>query len=827
MNQTDLAKQLLALTTVSQVVSLIDALESEGYTWLPVGGKPNNTGQINQGSDPAESLAERITNAIDAILEREWMEHHQAEPQPTSPREAVEKWFHIKDGRISTIANKEERRRLAQRIGVTLYESGVERSPTVVIRDAGIGQHPSKFQSTLLSLSEENKIDKHFLMGAYGQGGATVYAFCQYTVILSRRAPSLLPKGSEDQVGWTIVRYNPLDLDHKNGTYQYMVTSTKEIPWLLLRSFPEQFNPGTQIRMVQYQLPKHFTIFTAVSSSLWALTNMVLPDPVLPFLIGDERVHQYERLKKLSAIQRTRVVLGSINRLRQKVEGKSAVDAEESDRSVDVLHYQECKVNLGVHGEPVIRYWILGPQEGSKSAPVDAFADSQSAIVVTLNGQRQGKYDRNYFRNTLGLAILRDYMLIQIDCDKLSKAGKKELFSSDRSRMRDVELLDALLGETKAVILKDPYVIEIARQLQEAALKSASSARNLRLSRQLEQLIAQWEVGDRSKVLTEVGRQMLYDPDGKLTLQRLHRKQEVEADEDDEKEPPPPKPPSVWLGKYIPTKFDFVIKKEPMRIPIARRARKGNGHDKELWTRPFTIWFETDAKDDCLTRDTDRGQLTWDALPASLLVERTRSRMKAGKVFIRVVPTEAAKPDTELDVSATLSFPGSPPLTASRHAILQMPHPGKRKPVQVEGEPRYKIVPVLREGDHWETDAEEEDKKQRINLPSWTLDTVAEVQPGDQGITILVNMSNMLYVSAIKDKVLTPETISRYSDKYKVAIAFHSYLQYRAEKALADASKPTPSDEVHNQELERTVRTVIFTTFVAPEAEVLAAEPGP
>lgn len=822
-----LVERVTSLRTASEVAELLEELEGLGYHWLPIGGRPNNEGTIDQSSDPAESLTERITNAIDAILEREWREHHLHEPKPGSPREAVERWFKIKQGRVSNIVQKTERRRVAEWIQVVLHESGVERSPTVSIMDKGIGQHPDDFWRTLLSLNEENKIDKHFLMGAYGQGGATVYAFAEYTILISRRVPSLLGTGQMDQVGWTIVRFNPLDDDHKKGTYEYLVGPEKKV----LRFSPsldvERYGPGTQVWMIQYQLPKHFTIFTAPSSSLWALTNMVLPDPVLPFLIGDQRVDTYKKLRKASTTQKTRPVLGSFNRLRQRSDTKALTDSDEDDTKVKILHHQEYQVKLGMYGEPVIRYWILGPSPDSTSAPVDAFTDSQSAIMLTINGQRHAKFDRSYFRLQLGLPILGTFMIIQIDGDTLSKAGKKALVSSNRTEIKKVELLDALLAEMNGIILKDPYVTDIANQLQEAALKSASSERNIRLSRQLEQLIKEWEMSDSRKVITEKGYRMMYDKNGQLTTLTLHHGEVLEEEDkdDDGDEQHPPKPPKVWVGKYFPTEFDFVIKREPLHIPLARQRGRGRRRDALLWVRPYTIWFETDGIDDCLTRDKDAGRLTLAGNPSNLINERTRSAMQNGRIFIRVVPTQTATPGAEVEIEATLTFPGRPALSARRRAVFVKPHPGKRKLTMVTGEPEYKMVPVTWEEDHWESD-DKETGRRRIDLQGWTINKVAEVQPGTKGIVILINMSNPLYIEAIRNRKLSKDTIEKYSDKYKVAIAFHSYLQYRAVKAMAEAGKQTPSEDALDEELTRTVRTVIFTTFVAPEAEVLAAEPA-
>ena len=199
MTATDEIPSLLEATRKPEVATIIKKLEEKGFRWEAVGGIENNSGTIDIGADPAECLAERITNAIDAVVEREWRDHHFHETQPSTPREAAERWFNIPKGQLSRLIEK-ERRRLAESIRVTLHESDVKDSPTISILDSGVGQHPSDFKSTLLSLHQKNKIDLHFLMGAYGQGGAAVYPWCEYAVIVSRRVPSLLSEGQKDSI---------------------------------------------------------------------------------------------------------------------------------------------------------------------------------------------------------------------------------------------------------------------------------------------------------------------------------------------------------------------------------------------------------------------------------------------------------------------------------------------------------------------------------------------------------------------------------------------------------------------------------------------------
>jgi hypothetical protein len=791
-----------AVVTADETRKWISALESDGFRWVPVGGINNNTGSINIGSDPADALNERITNAIDAILEREWRESHMHEPQPGSPREAAERWFGVPHGHLSAMADT-QRRKLAERIRVTLLESGLEKYPTVEVKDDGVGQHPAEFPSTLLSLHQENKIDKYFLMGAYGQGGASVYSFCEYTVIASRRVPSLLTPGQPDRVGWTIVRYNPLDAEHKSGRYEYIVTADGSVASVDPDVGSFHFGPGTQIKMVQYQLPKHSTIFTAPSSSIWALTNMVIYDPVLPFLIGDERLKRFKTLKDYSAIQRTRVIIGNANRLREKKAKRTAAEESGEVEKADLRYDQQHAVNLGEYGIAKVRYWIFNfPKGESKTPPVDAYADVQSSIVVTLNGQRQAKFERSYFRTALNLPILKDYMLVQIDCDGLTKLGKKEMLSSTRDRPKQTILLDRLLEDMNDIIRKDPQVVKIAVELQEAALRSASTAENLRLSRQLEQLIKNWELKD--KAFTEIKMRMLPDKDGRLTAQTLHRDEVVEV-ENEEEEPidrNPPEPRS-WSGKYFPTEFEFLARQEPIHVPI---------------NKAYTLRLVSDAQDDCLSREHDRGDFVISFNPVDLVIERSRGEMRGGRISVRVITTEAAVPEKKLTISAKLTFPGRVPMVSTRLAILVQTRKGTRRPVEAEGPPKYQIVPVTKEGEDWVTD-----KGDKVNFLGWTDQHVAFVDPSsEKTIYIYVNLSNRDYVEEIRKRSLGDETIERYSDKYRVAIAFHAYLQHHSVKELHDSGKQVPTEEPLLAELQRAVRTVIYATFVSPEKDVLA-----
>lgn len=74
---TDLERRLLTLAKTRdtaearQTVKKLEA--ADGFTWRAVGDRESNFGNINIGSDPGHAFVERVTNAIDAVIEREAM----------------------------------------------------------------------------------------------------------------------------------------------------------------------------------------------------------------------------------------------------------------------------------------------------------------------------------------------------------------------------------------------------------------------------------------------------------------------------------------------------------------------------------------------------------------------------------------------------------------------------------------------------------------------------------------------------------------------------------------------------------------------------------
>jgi hypothetical protein len=170
-NKRELYDSLIAATKAAEVNAALDAFrQNAGAAEIAFGGRANNRGAIEIAADAARSVIERVTNAHDALLELEHQKHG-GKPVCRSPREAAGAWLNVprKDG-LSGLTPK-ERQDLALGSIVRLEAGEGSQSRILTVIDRGIGIEPDAMKTTILSLNESNKIQKHYLAGTYGQGG--------------------------------------------------------------------------------------------------------------------------------------------------------------------------------------------------------------------------------------------------------------------------------------------------------------------------------------------------------------------------------------------------------------------------------------------------------------------------------------------------------------------------------------------------------------------------------------------------------------------------------------------------------------------------------
>lgn len=421
--------KLLKSYTPKEVTNVIKKIGVNKILWENVGKRRNNLATINIGTDPAAGVTERITNAIDAILEKEWK--NQGEPEGfRSPRKAVENWFEINEGKISTINSARDKKieRLSNKIKVTLYDSGKDTKPTVEIRDKGIGLNPEDFSKTILDLNGSNKIGKLHLMGAFGQGGSTAMAYNNYTVIISK--PAFIKNNlNKKKVAFTIVRINPGNIDRdKHEWYEYMINKVTGQPFAL-EIDNKSFEPGTLVRHILMDLGKYKAKITTPSNSLWYLTHNYLFDPIIPFTISDRRSKRNDN----------RTVTGN-NRLLTHTEN---------------LEYRNQVTQTFKTGKVTIYWWVLNTLGKDPRERIKHYASVSYPIIITYNGQKQGALGNGLIKNELKLPYLDRYLIVHIETDYLDNDSKRQLFSSTRESLKDTSIVSELKKLTVDTLKED------------------------------------------------------------------------------------------------------------------------------------------------------------------------------------------------------------------------------------------------------------------------------------------------------------------------------------------------------------------------------------
>lgn len=457
--------KILAAGSVADVTDILEEISNDYDTrWLPVGGRNNNLATINIGTDPAAGLTERITNAIDATLEKEWLIH--GKPQTLiNPRAATEDWFRIPGGRLSGVKNIRDFEQLARSIQVSLKDSEKEENPTVEIRDHGLGISGEQFADTILSLNGSNKLNKLFLLGAYGQGGSTALSFNNYTIIVSK--PYFDLKGSVNKsktVFCTIVRVNPGDVNKdKHEWFEYLIDAKTNLPISIIAN-EDTFKPGTLVKHIAMEIGKYKSAITQLTGSLWYLCHNYLFDTVVPFTISDERT----RLTKEKIANRT--VAGNNRRL----------------TTGENTEYQRVVPLTFRDGNVRINYWVLSTEGADDPANrIVQYTLKSQPIIITFNGQKQGYLPNTVIKNDLKLPFLEGYIIVQIDCDSLDNESKRQLFSSTRESLRDTNILAELRKLVYDTLNEDEKLRELDHNRKQRYLKKDENEASEKLRKRL------------------------------------------------------------------------------------------------------------------------------------------------------------------------------------------------------------------------------------------------------------------------------------------------------------------------------------------------------
>jgi len=563
-NDNDLRILCLELAKAESEDQVIQILTNIGYwddpaAWQYYGGNESNFSEIgNQQENADTAVVEKYINSIDAMLLAKCAEDGvkpDSEDAPKSISDALNKYFDITNGKLSSLS-AQQRSKLAENIGIVA--TGQKKQPCYSFFDFGVGQAPSEFPKTFLSLAASNKIRIQFVQGRFNMGSTGVLQFCgdkNVQLIISKKHPSAR-KGLKDgnKWGFTVVRREDPDGQMKSSVYKFLAPKGKipefggkDLP-ILPSKYPESYgrsmSHGTFVKVYDYNIGTGLR--TNILLDLYNRLSILTPSLALP-------VRLYERRLGYKA-----------NSYESNLAGLSVRLEEDKLDNLEEGFPASHKMSIDGHSMTASIYAF-------KKGAIEKYAKGEG-VIFALNGQTHGALDNNFFKRTAtGMSYLAKSLLVVIDCSSIDGRTREDLFMNSRDRLRSHPLKKAIEKELESVLRQHPGL------------------KTLREKRQAEAV--QDKLGD-SKPLQEVIESIVkISPTlSKLFKQGLRVKDPFSSKDKKQTE--------KFEGKVFPTFFDPEKNFEESSPKTCHKNFR------------FRIKFSTDANNDYFNRDVDAGNIT-------------------------------------------------------------------------------------------------------------------------------------------------------------------------------------------------------------------------
>lgn len=739
-----LFEELFFAPTEDRVREVID-LHPEIFRnehWHPLGGDENYFGIVRgQQSNPIAAIVEKVTNSIDALLMKKCYESGMDPKTPDAPHnmeEALQKFF--VDHKKWDLQHA--RRKQAEEIQI--IADGPTRNTSVIIYDNGEGQRPEDFENTFLSLVRGNKIHIHFVQGKYNMGGSGALLFCgkeRYQLIGSKRFDNL------GRFGFTLVRQRKIGNSQdakRHSHFEYLKIDggvpSFECADMDLKLFGRKFKTGTIIKMYSYQFPPGYAGF---AQDLNQSLNEFLFEPVLPILTVDKK-ERYPNNKVLEL---------DLFGLKRRLE-------EDKNDYVDSFFSEEYEDEL--FGKAKISCYVFKPKLSGRDAKKtkeiirERFFKNDMSVMFSVNGQVHGHFTSEFITRTLKFNLLKDSLLIHVDCTGMKPDFREELFMSDRERLKkgdEAMQLRKFLGEK----LRKSRLDEINRRRKESiGLESEdtselikSFAKNLPKNSELFRLLEQ-------------------------TIKLEEHKEKKKGPE--KNKPKESKEEKPFQPKRFPSMFKFQKKKDGVNVVSVPL----NGEK--------TLLFDTDVENDYFDRvedpgnlhlgllqikysESEGGDMTGDKKEISKLLNIVKSSPENGTIKVSVNPTKGVQVGDELEVKASLDGCGE---TLEEIIWVKISEEkGSKEPITKEDEDSDSIgLPELKrvQKNDW-------DNLEQQGIPM-NHDTVMwPVGEGDKLETIYINLDSSVFLSH-RSKLKNEEQIVAAQKRYIASVYFHALFLY-------------------------------------------------
>lgn len=785
----DLFLRLLAAGTEDEVQVILDSegLATDDSKWTPYGDNESFYGVVeNQQAHPVPALVEKITNGIDAILEKKVLQDGidiRSPEAPGSVQEALDRYF--PNHRNWDLGDA--RRRQARELQIVA--SGPRRDTSLLVYDDGVGQAPADFPTTFLSLLRGNKNDVHFVQGKYNMGGAGAIAFCgdrRFQLVASKRYNGSQP------LGFTLLRRHPPKLaeaaHRKNTWYEYLVFDGKvasvDIDELEIGLEGRAFRTGSFVKLYSYRLPEGAR--SIISRDLNLSINEYLFEPALPFLTVDNNERYPDNKAPVTPVYG----------LKRRLEAdKETVEAKFSEVSTSAM------------GELGVTVYVFKARSGGRGVKETKqyiqreYFKNNMTVLFSLNGQVHGSYTSEFVTRALKMPLLKDYVLIHVDCTNLHLEFRNELFMASRDRLKGGDAADAVRKHLRDMLL--------ASELAEIAKRRRASL-NL-------------DTGDTSQMLRDLTRNLPMNESLAKILRQTFDLSDIRPGaspkerkaKDPRKREPRDAPPFC-----------------PQRYPSTFRAKGGDTTEDgiRVYKLPMgggrTINFATDVENDYFDRTDDPGRLSLAILrPARTggggggvsipseeadVLEVTRTSPLEGTIRVGLRANGKLDIGDAVELVARLS---SPTGELIENVLVRITDPEQRPPRKKEEEPPPLGIPELvlcsRDGGDGMKSWED------LNAAGVEMDYGIVVQPeveDDKLSRIYINVDSTV-LKDFKSNAKSAEASELAERRYISAVYFHTLFIFATTKSRKYELQRGEGETLHQVELADYVQDLFSSSY--------------
>lgn len=750
-------------------------------SWFPLGGNENMFGIVrNQQSSPIAALVEKVTNSIDAILTKKCLElgvQPDSNDAPKSMEEAVALFY--PDHKNWDL--KQNRRKQSEEIQI--IADGSPRDTSVIIYDNGEGQHPEKFEDTFLSLVRGNKINIQFVQGKYNMGGSGALVFCgkkRYQLIASKRFDG---KGN---FGFTLIRQRKISDSNSNrrsSHFEYFKIENQipnfPIVDLDLKLHGRKFKTGSIIKMYSYQFPSGYSGF---AQDLNQSLNEFLFEPTLPVLTVDKK-ERYPNNKVLE------LDLFGLKRRLEEAQSEY-IDTYFSELYVDEL-FGKAKVTCYVFKPKTEKYDVKKSREIIRNR----FFKNNMSVMFSINGQVHGSYTAEFITRTLKFNLLKDYLLIHVDCTDMNPDFREELFMASRDRLKQGDEANALRDY-------------LGKKLKKSQLDDINRKRKESIGLENE---------DTTELIKSFAKNLPKDSDLFKLLQNTLKLEEKREEKKNKK--PSYRKQKTEVKPFSPQRFPtfFHLHNRKEGINIITLPKNGEK----------SIKFDTDVENEYFDRSEYPGDLEISILKAKTnnsgggtkegtdseiaeILNIVKSSPNQGIIRLSIEPRNELNVGDEIEIKASLTAPGEIFEEIILVKIKDKEAPKEKAPQEDEAEDHIGLPKLHKvKEENWD--------KLETNGIAMGYDTVMyPISEGDQLQEIYINLDSKVYLNH-RSKLKGEEQIIVAEKKYISSVYFHTLFLYmitKRRKYSISIDKETGTENITIDEYIKDVFDNYYSDFL-------------